>query len=285
MNVITGSKGFVGQHLSKIVDAEGFNLSDGQDVRDFEQLRNYLDKLRPEKIFHLAAQAFVPESLANPWRAIETNTLGSLNLLEAVRQLGIRPKILLVGSSEEYGAADNTENSLPKPTSPYAVSKLSMTNLGLMYAKVYGLEVVVTRAFNHTGPGRGEMYAESSWAKQIAEIEAGKRQILEHGDLNHLRNYTDVRDIVEAYKLAIDLTSGIYNICSYRNITMRDTLNILQGMSPVPIQTEQGIHRSGDFSFKSPNCRKFSGLTGWKPKYTLEQTLEDLLDWWRDAIR
>lgn len=285
MNLITGASGFVGQHLSKIVEAESFNLSDGQDIRDYETVRNVLDELRPDKIFHLAAQAFLPESFASPYRAFETNTIGALNILEAVRRLGIKPKILLVGSSEEYSSSDNNEDDLPEPSSPYAVSKLAAANLGLMYARTYGLDVVVTRAFNHTGPGRGEMYAESSWAKQIAEIEVGKREFLEHGDLSHVRNYTDVRDIVEAYKLAIDLPNGIYNICSANNVTMRDVLEDLMSMSNVPvINHRQTIYRQGDFSFKQPSCEKFWDLTNWKPKYTLEQTLEDLLNYWRGKL-
>lgn len=284
MNLITGSKGFVGQYLSEIVEAEGFNLSDGQDIRDFEMVRNKLDELRPKRIFHLAAQAYLPESHANPHRVMQTNTIGALNILEAVRQLGIKPKILLVGSSEEYSAGPNSEDDLPEPTSPYAVSKLAATNLGMMYARTYGMDVVVTRAFNHTGPGRGEMYAESSWAKQIAEIETGKRHYLEHGKLQHIRNYTDVRDVVEAYKLAIELPSGIYNICSDTSLKMSDILWRLRDLSVAEIHFKQTIHRPGDFSFKTPNCEKFKRLTDWEPKIPLEQTLEDLLQYWRNNV-
>lgn len=284
MDLITGSKGFVGQYLSEIVNAEGFNLSDGQDIRNFETVRNKLDELRPQRIFHLAAQAYLPESHANPNRVMATNTIGALNILEAVRQLGTKPKILLVGSSEEYSGGANNEDDLPEPTSPYAVSKLAATNLGLMYARTYGFEVVVTRAFNHTGAGRGEMYAESSWAKQIAEIEIGKREFLEHGDLQHIRNYTDVRDMIEAYKLAIELPNGIYNICSDNSVAMKEILNKLIKMSIIPIKTRQTIHRQGDFSFKNPNCDKFKGLTGWEPKYALDQTLADLLQYWRNNV-
>lgn len=284
MDLITGSKGFVGQYLSEIVEAEGFNLSDGQDIRDFEMIRNKLDELRPKRIFHLAAQAYLPESHANPNRVMQTNTMGALNILEAVRQLGIRPRILLVGSSEEYSAGPNSEDDLPEPTSPYAVSKLAATNLGMMYARTYGMDVVVTRAFNHTGPGRGEMYAESSWAKQIAEIEICKRKFLEHGDLQHIRNYTDVRDVVEAYKLALDLPSGIYNICSDNSITMDGVLRKLIGMAHNNIPTKQTIHRQGDFSFREPSCKKFQKLTDWKPKHTLDQTLSDLLQYWRNNV-
>lgn len=204
--LVLGSAGFVGQHLTKLlleegIEVKGFNLRDGQNILDYEFVRNTLDVERPDYIFHLAAQAFVPESFNNPKRAFEVNTIGSLNLLEAVRQLGIITKIHLAGTSEEYGDAQYgkgkiTEETLPNPLSPYAISKLAMDHLGRLYAKAYGLQVVVTRGFNHAGPGRGEMYAESSFAKKIVEVELGRAKVVEHGNLESIRNYTDVRDIV-----------------------------------------------------------------------------------------
>ena len=210
--LITGSKGFVGSHLKKHLEDEGwevhgFNLRDGQDLNNYEHVRQAIDVLRPDVVFHLAAQAYVPESFTSPKRTFELNTIGSLNLLEAVKQLGVKTRIHMAGTSEEYGDSAYgdgfiTEETLPNPLSPYAISKLAMDKLGCLYAKSYNLDVVITRAFNHTGPGRGEMYAESSFAKQIVEIENGKRQFLEHGNLSSVRNYTDVRDIARAYRLA-----------------------------------------------------------------------------------
>ncbi len=294
--LVIGSKGFVGQHLvthlqEQGIDVAHFNLRDGQNILDYEFVRNTLDVLRPNYIFHLAAQAFVPESFTNPRRTFEVNTIGSLNILEAVRQLQIKTKIHLAGTSEEYGTAMNgegviTEEVVPEPSSPYAISKLAMDYLGQVYAKSYGLEVVVTRAFNHAGPGRGEMYAESAFAKQIVECELGKREVVKHGNLSTVRNYTDVRDIVRAYKMAIDLPSGVYNICSENSVTMQELMDLLVKNSKVPIKTkvDEALFRPGDFSFKTPSCEKFNKLTGWQPEFTLEQTMQSVLDGWRQKF-
>lgn len=295
--IITGSAGFVGQHLANHLlsqgwEVKGFNLRDGQDILNYETVRNALDIERPTHIFHLAAQAYVPESFANPKRTFEVNTIGSLNILEAVRQLGIKTKIHLAGTSEEYGDAQFglgviTEEAKPNPLSPYAISKLAMDHLGQLYAKSYNLPVVVTRAFNHAGPGRGEQYAESSFAKQIVEIELGRRDFVEHGNLESVRNYTDVRDIVRAYRLAIDLEPGVYNICSNNNVTMDEMMSILIEKSTAEVigtKVNPSLYRPQDFSFKVPSCEEFVDRTNWQPEYTLETTLEDILVYWREKL-
>ncbi len=282
---ITGGNGFVGRHLNQeLKNHEVFNF--GQDIRDYESLRNALDKFRPDEIYHLAAQAYVPESFINPVRTFEVNTIGSLNLLEAVRQLGIKTRVLLAGTSEEYGGVDDkvtTEKSLPFPQSPYAISKLAMDCLGRLYAKAYGLNVVVTRAFNHAGPGRGEMYAESSWAKQIVEIENGRKGKIKHGNLSSVRNYTDVRDIVRAYTHAIYLPSDVYNICSEQNVTMQEVLDLLIKNAKCEVETEidPALYRPVDFSFIPPSCEKFKKLTDWETEIPLETTMKDILEHWR----
>lgn len=294
--VITGESGFVGRHLATHLSSEGlkvhpYNLHEGRDIRDYEALRNWLDEVRPNYIFHLAGQAFVPESLSNPTRTFEVNTIGSLNLLEAVRQLQIKTKIQLCGTSEEYGDAMNgegtvTEDTALQPKSPYAVSKMAMDYLGRMYAQVYGLEVVVTRAFNHAGSGRGEMYAESSFAKQIVECELDRREFVEHGNLETIRNYTDVRDMVRAYRLAIDLPPDVYNICSDNSVTMQELMDLLVKNAKVPIKTKVNgaLYRPGDFSFKTPSCEKFKKLTGWNTTYSLEETMQSVLNGWREKL-
>lgn len=295
--LITGSAGFVGQHLKQhCIDNLGwevfdFNLRDGLDMMQYEHFRTVLDIERPDYIFHLAAQAYVPESFSNPRRTFEMNTIGSLNLLEAVRQLGLKTRVHLAGTSEEYGDSQMgngtiTEETLPNPLSPYAISKLAMDHLGRLYSKSYGLDVVVTRAFNHAGPGRGEMYAESSFAKQIAEVELGRRDVVEHGNLDSVRNYTDVRDIVRAYTMAIDLHPGIYNICNKNNVTMDRVMAILKSFSKIDIKTQvnPSLFRPSDFSFKQPDCKKFQELTDWTPKIGLYTMLEDILNYWREKL-
>jgi len=283
--LVTGAHGFVGRHLTKWLEAQGYEVTaNSVDIRDYESLRNQLDRLRPTHIFHLAAQAYVPESFASPARTFEVNTIGSLNVLEAVRQLGIKTRIHLVGTSEEYGDGDVSEESMLEPKSPYAIAKLAMDYLGRLYTKSYGMHIVVSRAFNHTGAGRGEQYAESSFAKQIVEIERGEREVLEHGNLESIRNYTDVRDIVRAYKLVIDLDPGVYNICSDQNVSMQEVLDLLCASAKLPIETKvnPSLYRPADFSFKEPNCDKFQKLTGWEPKYNLSQTMQGLLEYWRE---
>lgn len=289
--LVTGLSGFVGMHLARLLvadghDVRGYDLSHGQDLRDFESLRNMLDDFRPDKIFHLAALAYVPESTANPVRAIDVNTIGSINLLEAVRQLGLKTKIQMAGTSEEYGDAGPNEDDMLNPLSPYAIGKAGMDYMGRLYARAYGMEVVITRAFNHTGPGRGEMYAESSWAKQIVEIEQGKRDVVKHGNLSPVRNFTDVRDVVRAYSIAIDLPSGVYNVCSTQNVSMQEVINKLIEQAKVPIKmvSDQALYRPSDFSFKKPSCAKLQDLSDWKPEIALDATLGDILQYWRERL-
>jgi len=287
----TGSDGFVGQYLKKELEKQGkevlgFDVKSGHNLLDYEDIRLFLDKYRPSEIYHLAGQAHVAESFNNPQRTFLINTIGSINLLEAVRNLGIVTKIMLCGTSEEYGTAEPKENGHLEPKSPYAISKIAMDYMGQLYSKAYGLHVVTTRAFNHTQAGRGEMYAESSWAKQIAEIEKGKREYLEHGNLESVRNYNDARDIVRAYTLVINLEPGVYNICSDQNLKMSEILEELTSMAKVKISTQcnQSLLRPADFSFKKPSCEKFKKLTGWEPKYPIHETLRDLLKDWRKRV-
>lgn len=293
--LITGSNGFVAQHLRQAIeqdyDVYGVDIKAGDDIRDYECVRRVIDTVRPDKIFHLAALTYVPESFLDAKRAIEINTLGSLNILEAVRHLGLKTKIHMAGTSEEYGDTKDatepiTETSAPNPLSPYAIAKLAMDHLGQFYARAYNMNVVITRAFNHCGPGRGEEFAESAFAKQIVEIERGERRILRHGNLESVRNYTDVCDIVQAYIKAVDLPSGVYNICSEQNVTMQEVLDLLISNARTPIETEvdETLYRRADFSFKKPSCAKFQELTGWAPEYTLKETMRDILEYWREHI-
>ena len=289
--LVTGSHGFVGIHLCDELDRQGyrvrgFDTRDGYDIRDLEQVRNRLDSVRPDVVFHLAAQAAPSESFHNPQRAFEVNTIGSTNLLEAVRRLGLKTTVHLAGTSEEYGPAVPQRGIELLPRSPYAIAKVAMDYMGQLYADAYGMHVVVTRAYNHTGPGRGEMYAESSFAKQVAEVEAGKRSVIQHGNLDSVRNYTDVRDMVKAYILATELPSGVYDISSNTSVSISTVLKTLTELSSVSCELEElpSLKRTADFSFLEPDGQRFRDLTGWETTYTLVRTLSELLDYWRQRV-
>ena len=291
--VITGSNGFVGSHLFQELDSQGhkvhgFDLKYRQDVRNYDQLRTYLESMDPDYIYHLAAQAWPRESLTDPKRAIDVNVTGALNLLEAVRNLGSNAKILMTGTAEEYGYGTQTSSLLDEtspclPETPYGVSKLAQTSLGSVYHKKFGLHVVMTRAFNHTGPGQSTIYAVPAFAKRVVEVEQGKREKVSHGDLSALRNYSDVRDVVKAYTRVIDQEPGIYNVCSDTTVSMQTVLDMLISMASVSVNTEQqsALGWSNPENYPKPSYGKLHDATGWTPSYTLEETLRDVLNYWR----
>ena len=227
--LVTGITGFAGSHLVDFMLAKGGvevlgilrwrsrtdNIEHFRsrvtllecDLRDSTSTRDALESARPDWIFHLAAQSFVPTSWNAPHESISTNALGQLNLFEAVRRIGIRPRIQIAGSSEEYGLVHDDElpiretNPL-RPLSPYAVSKVTQDLLGYQYFKSYGMDVVRTRGFNHEGPRRPNVFVASDFAWQISEVEKGRREPVIHvGNLEARRDFTDVRDMVEAYWL------------------------------------------------------------------------------------
>lgn len=293
--LVTGSRGFVGVHLEEAlqdqeIDVIGFDLKTGDDICDYEQVRLAIDQHQPDYIFHLAAMAIIGESQLNPWRSVDVQVTGSLNILEAVRNLNVRPKILFASTSEEYGYENQleevTEESPTIPQSVYGATKNTMTNLANIYAKQYGLHVVVTRAFNHLGPGKNAQFADTSFAKQIANIERGEQDILRHGNLETIRNYTDVRDIVHAYMAVIDATPGIYNVCSINNVSMSHLLEVLITKARCPIITEvdEHLYRPGTSVFHEPSYAKLNKATGWRPTISFERSISDLLDYWRHQV-
>lgn len=292
--LVTGASGFVGTYLEVELATDHivvpFDRRHGGDIRDYEEIRSTIDRVNPDLIWHLAGQAFVPESTTDPRRGLEVNTLGTLNLLEAVRRTGSHARMMLAGTSSEYGDQSGRdfidERTTPEPNEPYGVSKLAAGQLGLAYHRLYGIPIVVTRAFNHTGPGHAARYAIPSFALRVAEFEAGQCAVVQHGNLNVERNYTDVRDMVKAYRLAINLHSGVYNICSERTVSLRSVLDTLIGLAHVEVKTIQSeaLYRYGDMDFPEPICAKFKRLTGWSPTISLEQTLEDTLNYWRQRI-
>ncbi len=312
--LITGITGFVGSHLADFLlkkgDIEIYGIERwrskteniehiknrialmGCDIRDASSVKKLIEKIKPDKIFHLAAQSFVPTSWHAPQETLTTNIIGELNVFEAVRELEINPVIQIAGSSEEYGLVE--EDELPvketnplRPLSPYAVSKVGQDLLGYQYYKSYGLNIIRTRGFNHCGPRRGEVFVCSDFAKQIAKIEKKKQEPVIHvGNLEAIRDFTDVRDMVKAYWLATEKgkPGEVYNICSGKGWKIKEVLNILLKLTKEKIEIKEDPKRMrpSDVPVLVGDSTKFREATGWKPEIPFEKTLEDLLDYWRE---
>lgn len=312
--LVTGGTGFVGSHLLDLyLEKENVELYSIKrrranidnvkhimdkvnwydcDITDAYSVEHTIQKIKPDVIFHLAAQSFVPASWMYPIRTVEVNVLGSLNILEAVRKFIPECIVQVASSSEVYGIPKvlpiSEINTIPEPVSPYGVSKLAMDRFAVQYHRSYGIKTVITRAFNHSGPRRGEEFVCSSFAKQIAEIEKGKRKIIKVGNLDAKRDFTDVRDIVNAYSLAINKCDyGIpYNIASGRIISIKEILNILLNYSQIKIEVVEDPERlrPSDLHTLQGNATRFIEKTNWKSQYKLEQTLLDLLEYWRRRV-
>jgi GDP-4-dehydro-6-deoxy-D-mannose reductase len=315
--LITGITGFAGSHLAEYILAEHPNAHvfglvrwrsrmdnilqirdkvelHEADLKDIISLKKALAEIKPDRIFHLAAQSFVPASWKLPVETFAINALGQINLFEAVLSLKLDPRIQIAGSSEEYGHVNPDEVPMKetnplRPLSPYAVSKVAQDLLAYQYFMSYGLKTVRTRGFNHTGPRRGDVFVTSNFAKQIAEIEKGKKKPVIHvGNLEAKRDFTDVRDMVRAYWLAADKGEAgeVYNIGSGKTMAMKDMLDILLSLSKakVKVQVDPARLRPSDVPILYSDCRKFVSLTKWKPRIPLEKTFKDLLDYWRERV-
>jgi GDP-4-dehydro-6-deoxy-D-mannose reductase len=318
--LITGITGFVGSHLAEYclkkpkVKVYGTMLSHhlGDELERIRTIQDkielfecdltnrvavsrILNQVKPDKIFHLAAQSFVPVSWKSPEGTLYNNIIGELNLLEVVRELKLDPLIVIACSSEEYGQVLKKELPLKetnplRPLSPYAVSKIAQENLGFQYCKSYGLKVVLTRFFNTEGPRRGQDFVTSAFAKQIAEIERGEKEpIIYVGNLESKRDFMDVRDAVRAYWLASEKCKfgEPYNICSgkTRSIkSMLDTLLALSKVKNIKIIQDPERMRPSDVPILLGNYSKFKRQTGWQPKIKFEKTMKDLLNYWRDKL-
>jgi len=316
--MITGVTGMVGSHLADFIVANhpdielhGLlrwrspldNIRDTVDqitvhygdLRDLNSLVTVMRNARPDRIFHLAAQSYVTVSFDAPADTIHTNVIGTTNLLDAIRIVGLDPIVHICSSSEVYGMV--TEDEVPinesnefRPASPYAVSKVGEDMIGRQYFDSYGIKTVRTRMFTHTGPRRGDVFAESSFAKQVAEIEAGIRENpVKVGNLKSVRTIADVRDAVRAYWDLLDKCppGEVYNIGGNETMEIGDILEMLKGMATVDIshEVDPSLLRPSDVTLQIPDTSKFHAATGWQPQIPVEQTMRDLLDYHRRRIK
>ncbi len=321
MNIlITGITGFIGSHLAEYCLSKpdlkiygtvlshhlGDELSRIENIKDKIELlecnltnrvavARVLEKAKPDKIFHLAAQSFVPVSWKSPEDTLFNNIISELNIFEVDREMKLDPVIVIAGSSEEYGLV--RENELPiketnplRPLSPYGVSKIAQEKLAFQYHHSYGLKTVLTRFFNTEGPRRGQDFVTSNFAKQIAEIEKKKKEpIVYVGNLDAKRDYSDVRDMVRAYWLASEKCNfgEPYNVCSEKAMTIKSVLDLLLSLSAeknIKVEQDPARMRPSDVPILYGDSSKFREQTGWKPEIPFEKTMKDLLNFWRERV-
>ena len=314
--LVTGITGFVGSHFAEYALACGAEVFGSYrwrskteniehirsritlvecDLRDMSSVRHLIEVSRPDFVIHLAAQSFVGASWQAPAETFMTNTLPQVNLLEAVRARTPAARFLVIGSSEEYGFV--TEDELPiteanpfRPLSPYAVSKVAQDLMGYQYFKSYGMHIVRSRAFNHEGPRRGDVFVTSNFARQIAEIERGLREpVIAVGNLKNRRDYTDVRDIVRGYWLPLEKgePGEVYNLCSGRAWVIHEILDFLLGEARVrgiTVREEAARLRPSDVPVLRGDATKAQAAVGWRPEIPFEHTLRDVLDYWRQRV-
>ena len=279
-------KRFVKRGSITVIDCE---------LQDASAVRGVIRAVQPDRIFHLAAQSFVPTSWTAPAATLTNNITSQVNLLEAVREAKLDPVIHVAGSSEEYGLvyedeAPIAESNPLRPLSPYAVSKVGQEMLAIQYFRTYGMKCIVTRGFNHTGPRRGQVFVTSSFAKQIAEIEAGLREpLIDVGDLDSRRDWTDTRDMVRAYWLCAERgePGEVYNVGTGACMRVGDMLDTLLAHTRADIAIEQDPSRMrpSDVRLLWANVDKFKHATGWEPSIPFDQTMVDLLGYWRARVR
>ena len=323
--LITGITGFVGSHLAEHLLAKhpschvyglkrwrspernvrGLLYHDRVsfvtgDLLDEVSLRHVFEQANPDFVFHLAAQSYVPYSYTAPRSTLETNVVGTANLLEVIRQhrdvSGTDPIIHICSSSEVYGQPTPDEVPLKesqpfRPISPYGVSKVAEDMLGFQYWNSYQLKTIRTRMFTHTGPRRGSVFVLSAFAKQAVEIEKGMVEpVIGVGNLDSIRTFADVRDAVEAYRLLVlkCRPGEAYNIGGSRTMSIGELLELIIARSRLAvkpeIRVEKNLLRPADVTLQIPDCSRFIDETRWKASYSLEQTIDDTLEWWRTSL-
>lgn len=306
-SLIIGGAGFVGGYLarhlltlghevaitkipSEQTAAAGVSVYD-LDIRDQDAVSEVLKNVRPDMVFHLAAQSSVAVSWKHPQLTADINIKGILNVLDGLRRYGGNPRVLLVGSGEEYGYVlpEETpvrETNPVRPGNIYAATKACQNMVGRIYAQAYDLDLVMVRPFNHIGPNQSPVFVAADFCKQAAEIEAGMREaVIRVGNLNVRRDFTDVRDVVRAYALLVQKGQAgeTYNIGSGHAVRIGDILRTILDQSAASIRVEVDSEklRPADVPVMEADISKMQRLTGWKPQIRLEQTIEDMLGYWR----
>lgn len=284
-------------HLSREINRGERLTVEFADINDIGSLLHVFERTKPDYIFHLAAQSYPKTSFDSPAETLQTNIIGTCNVLEAVRLLKLDPVVHVCASSEVFGKIPPehlpiSEDAPFHPASPYAISKVGTDLLGRYYAEAYQMKVMTTRMFTHTGPRRGDVFAESSFAKQIALIEHGAiKPVVKTGNLDSLRTWADVRDAVKAYKALVTqnpIPGEYYNIGGTFTCTIGDMLQSLlkkSTISDIIIEKDEKRIRPIDADLQVPNLEKFMHHTGWKPQIDFETTMLDLLNYWRERIQ
>lgn len=310
--LITGIEGFAGYHLARHLSARGDTVIGtafgptsaaiagyrvvSLDINRSDDVRGAIEDIAPEVIYHLAALSNVKVSWESTRSTLETNFIGAFNVLEAAASLGGNaPRVLLVGSAEQYGPVPPERQPISEdcpldPRNPYALSKVAQEYLGLNYFRTGRLPVYLVRAFNHSGPGQAPIFVASSFAKQIAEIESdGREPVMFVGNLTSRRDFTDVRDTVRAYATVVEKgdPGEVYNVCTGTPVGISEILNTLLAASSrkIRVEVDPKLYRPTDIPAFSGDRTKISTKCGWRPEIPLRQTLTDLLDYWRHEVR
>lgn len=312
--LITGAGGFVGGHLASYIQAtnpdvniygtilyetekpsEHITKSYQVDLKHYDLVRDMLADCRPDHIYHLAAQAFVPRSFQDPWETLENNIRGQLNIIQACLELDIRPRLLIISSAEIYGAVTTEqmpmdENTPIRPTNPYSVSKVTQDMLGLQFFLSHNMPIMRARAFNHIGPGQNSRFVAPAFATQIAKIEANQQEpFIYVGNLEAQRDFTDVRDIVRAYHLIVEkgIPGQAYNVASGKAYSVQYLLDTLLGYSGINIEVrvDPDRLRPVDVPIIRGDHSKLHHDTGWQPTISFEETLKNVLDDCRQRMK
>lgn len=314
--LITGITGFAGSHLAEYlllqnkytisgIHSSNRNIDNISKIKDKIELfqanlndrqntTEIIKKIHPDIIFHLAASADVGKSFDNPLEVLVNNSTSEFNVLDAVKNLEGETKIIIISSAQVYGYVASQDLPIDehvsfKPDNPYAVSKITQEYLALQYFYTYKLPIIILRPFNHFGSRLSTAFALSRFAKTIAEIEKGQQEpMLTVGNLTAKRDFTDIEDMVRAYVLAAEhcLPGEVYNVGTGTSYTMQELLDklLLLAKTEVTVKLDESLMRPSDNPELRADASKFMQATGWKPEKTIEKTLENILDYWRELV-